>query len=82
MLAGTVNEYFYKVHVINFDIFIDSLNKLAESDLKKIKIKNLQKKRPVSVCKLAIQCQFKQFTCDSLRRGFVMLKEIAYGCYL
>lgn len=35
MLAGTVNEYFYKVHVINYDIFIDSLNKLAESDLKK-----------------------------------------------
>lgn len=79
MLAGTVNEYFYKVHVINYDNFIDSLNKLAESDLKKT---NLQKKGPVSVCKLAIQCQFKQFTCDSLRRGFVMLKEIAYGCYL
>lgn len=35
MLAGTVNEYFYKVHVINYDNFIDSLNKLAESDLKK-----------------------------------------------
>lgn len=34
MLAGTVNEYFYKVHVINYDNFIDSLNKLAESDLK------------------------------------------------
>lgn len=35
MLAGTVNEYFYKVHVINYGNFIDSLNKLAESDLKK-----------------------------------------------
>lgn len=35
MLAGTENEYFYKVHVINYDNFIDSLNKLAGSDLKK-----------------------------------------------
>lgn len=24
MLAGTVNEYFYKVHVINYDNFIET----------------------------------------------------------